>query len=180
MFARLDMGVTIHFEGRLRGSAAFDRALAHARAFAAQRGWRAEPIAEVEVTLRRVRDEEHWDYTGPTRGVAIHPHQNCDPLRLEFDRNLYLQEFVKTQFAPVDVHVTVVELLRLLAPEFETLRVEDEGEYWETSNRSVLERHIHTCLRVLEDELKERPDHVGPVRLPSGRIVDLMSRKRAH
>jgi hypothetical protein len=171
------MGVTIHFEGRLRGSASYHRVLAVAQAFATRHGWASEPIDEAEATLLRVRDEQDWDYTGPTRGLALHPHDECDPLRLEFDRDLYVQEFVKTQFAPVETHVKVVELFRLVAPEFESLQVEDEGEYWETSDLKTLQQHVGTCLRVLEDELKARPDHHGPVRLPTGRIVDYMSRE---
>jgi hypothetical protein len=171
------MGVTIHFEGRLRDAAAYDRVLGEATGFALQHGWMADPIEEAEVTLLRVRDEKDWDYTGPTRGVELRPHDDCDPLRLEFDRDLYVQEFVKTQFAPVEIHLLVVDFLRLVAPEFEVLSVEDEGEYWETSDRAVLERHMQACRRVLDDELQKRPDHVGPVRLPSGRIVDLMSRQ---
>lgn len=177
VFARQEMGVTIHFEGRLREAASFDRVLGVARDFSVQHAWPSEPIDETEVTLLRVRDEQDWDYIGPTRGLALHPHADCDPLRLEFDRDLYVQEFVKTQFAPPDTHVKVVELLRLLAPEFESLQVEDEGEYWGSSDLRILQGHIGACLRVLEEELKARPDHHGPVRLPNGRIVDYMSRE---
>lgn len=171
------MGVTIHFEGRLRGSDAYEHLVRLAEGFAVQHGWRIESIAEVEVALCRVQNEEDWDYVGPTRGVALYPHEDCDPLRLEFDRDLYVQEFVKTQFAPIEIHLKAIELLRLVAPEFEALEVEDEGEYWDTSDLAVLEQHIRTCRQVLDGELKAHPDYAGPVRLPSGRIVDYMSRE---
>jgi hypothetical protein len=146
------------FEGRLRDDNAYERAALQARTYAAKHYWLVEPIAESEVTLRRVRNEESWDYIGPARGLVLHPHESCDPFRLEFDRDLYVQEFVKTQFAPVEVHLGVIELLRLLAPEFERLTVEDDGEYWDTSDVSVLARHIQKCMHVLEDELRNRPD----------------------
>lgn len=42
-------------------------------------------------------------------------------LRLELDRDLYAQESVKTQVAPIDVHVGIVERLTRLASEFEEL-----------------------------------------------------------
>src|SRR5689334_12660576 len=125
------MGVTIHFEGGLRDEKSYERVILRARAFAGQHNWKLESIDESQVTLNRIRNGEPWDYTGLTRGVVLYPHENCDPFRLEFDRNLYVQEYVKTQFAPVEVHVRVIELLRLLAPEFQAVEVEDEGDYWD-------------------------------------------------
>jgi hypothetical protein len=169
------MGVTIHYEGRLKGPDSYSRLMEVARAFADREGWRVEPINEVQVTLQRVRDEQDWDYTGPTRGLTILPREDAEPMRLEFDRDLYVQEFVKTQFAPPEVHVKIVALLRALAPQFETLEVDDEGKYWDTDDIETLRRHIWACNRVLAEELKARPGLRGPVRLPSGRIVDYMS-----
>ena len=52
------MGVTIHFEGRLLGDEAYDRLLACLAAFAARLSWETESIAETEVTLHRMRDEQ--------------------------------------------------------------------------------------------------------------------------
>jgi hypothetical protein len=171
------MGVTIHFEGRLRNEEAFVRSMEVAAAFAREKGWTANPIAEETVALSRVRGEEDWDYLGPTKGLALDPHASCDPVRLEFDRDLYVQEFVKTQFAPIEIHLQIVELLRALSTEFEDLQVEDEGEYWDTSNPAALDGHRQACFHALKDELAKHPDHVGPVRLSTGRIVDLMSRE---
>ena len=79
-----------------------------------------------------MRDEQGWDYTGPTRGIVLYPHENSEPLRLEFDRDLIVQEFIKTQFAPAEIHVKIVGFLKKIAPHFEALTVEDEGEYWDT------------------------------------------------
>jgi hypothetical protein len=58
-------------------------------------GWPIQPIASGEVTLSRVRDEKDWDYIGPVNGIVIYLHEDCDPVRLEFDRDLYIQEFIK-------------------------------------------------------------------------------------
>ena len=171
------MGVTIHFDGRLRSREALDRLVVTARRFAAERGWPCQPINESLVTLKRVRNEEPWDYSGPTTGLAMQPHESAEPFRLEFDRDLYLQEYVKTQFAPAEVHIAIVELLRLLAPEFEVLSVEDEGEYWDTADVTKLRTHMDACHHALQDILHKAPDHHGPIRLPSGRIIDYMSRE---
>jgi len=50
-------------------------------------------------------------------------------VRLEFDENLYVQEFAKTQFAGVDWHLKVVGLLKAIQSYFRELRVADEGEF---------------------------------------------------
>ena len=168
------MGVTIHFEGRLQSEAAYTRCIQNTLAFAAVRGWRVEPIEPAERTLHRVRNDEDLDYSGPTRGVCVLAHDDAERLRLEFDRDLYVQEYVKTQFAPIDVHVAIVELLSQLAPEFEELSVEDEGEYWGTRDRSLLERHISSCFAAMDDAIAADPTLSGPFRMPSGRIADLV------
>src|SRR5262249_26471344 len=111
------------------------------------------------------------------RGLLLQPHQNCDPLRLEFDSNLFLQEFCKTQYAPIEVHVQIVNLLRHLEPEFSGLRVDDEGEYWSSSDLPTLRRHLDACFLALDKHLESNPNMIGPVRGPDGRILDLVSRQ---
>jgi hypothetical protein len=99
------MGVTIHFEGQLTDKVAYGNLIEAAKSFALDRGWRAEPFESDETKLLRVRDEEEWDYVGPVHGIVLYPHVDCDPVRLEFDRDLYIQEFTKTQFAGVQTHL---------------------------------------------------------------------------
>ena len=169
------MGVTIHFEGQLRNRDRLQLVVHAAAEFARARGWPYQAIEEPEVHLARVRDEKDWDYVGPTSGIELLPHERCEPVRLEFDRDCYIQEYTKTQFAGPAVHIEVVTLLRQLAPHFTELLVEDEGEYWEGEDTAVLVRHIDTCNRVLADELRLRPGSVGPVRLPAGRWADFIS-----
>jgi hypothetical protein len=169
------MGVTIHFEGSLHSATALHESLEVARHFAKANGWQVEVIDSPTATLRRVRDEEDWDYVGPVKGLALFPGPDCDPVRLEFDRELYVQEFTKTQFAGLDTHVKVVELLRALEPFFAELKVEDEGEFWETRDREGLKGHVEACNRALRDYLADHPSAQPKVRLEDGRIVDFLS-----
>ena len=169
------MGVTIHFEGRVKTPTAYRLLIDELHDFAAIRGWPCEDISESQTTLKRVRDEKDWDYSGPTFGVQLHPDENADPLRFEFDRDYYLQEFVKTQFAGTATHIVIIDLLKRIEPFFERFIVEDEGEFWETSDESALARHIQRCDEVLQEMLAKHPGARGPVRLASGRIVDFMS-----
>ena len=171
------MGVTVHFEGSLASEGSLKRVVEIAQAFASARDWSVAPIEEAKVKLQRVRCEEDWDYEGPTRGIALQPHANSDPLRLEFDSELYVQEYCKTQFAPLAIHVQVIELLRSIQSEFVKLTVEDEGEYWETSEESRLAEHLNVCFTALDEHIEKDPTLMGPVRAPSGRILDLVSRE---
>ena len=170
------MGVTIHFEGRLRDLPSFAAVLSLARGFSDAHHWPCWPIEQTHVTLKRVRNEEDWDYSGPVNGLAIEPHTDSEPFRLEFDRDLYLQEYCKTQFAPIEVHLQVVELLNLLKPLFENLQVTDEGEYFETGDLALLTQHRNSCFEVIDQYLAEPDRYQGPTRLQSGRIIDITSR----
>jgi hypothetical protein len=101
-------------------------------------------------------------------------HEDCEPLRLEFDRDLYVQEWVKTQFAGVPIHLEVIRLLRDLQQFFETFKVADEGEYWETANEAVLAAHIRSCNDAIADRRSEYPSAQIKVREPNGRLTDLI------
>ncbi len=171
------MGITIHFEGRLKDEVSLEAVLSLTRDFCDERSWPHEQINETHVALNRVRDEEDWDYVGPTKGIAVQPHENSEPFRLEFDKDLYVQEYTKTQFAPVDIHLGLVELLRLLTPHFAILDVIDEGEFFETGNRATLEGHLDRCFALLDEYLVQQDKYYGPIRLESRRIVDVMSRE---
>jgi hypothetical protein len=92
----------------------------------------------------------------------------------EFDENLYVQEFCKTQFADISVHILIIDLLKRIEPYFDNLIIEDEGEYLETADINLLQQHIDNCTRVSEEMKKENPKMSGPFRLKNGRIIDLM------
>jgi hypothetical protein len=136
------MGVTLHYEGQVRDPRCCEQLLATAQAFAERQGWRAEAIRRAHTTLTRKIRGEQQVYAGPTAGVTLFAHQQAEPLRLELDRDLYLQGWTKTQFAPPEVHVQMVALLRMLQPFFRELIVRDEGEYWETADLDRLRAHL--------------------------------------
>src|SRR5579863_3575494 len=152
------MGVTIHFQGRLPDEAAYQQLVAAAISVADHNGWSYDRIDTSDTKLLRVREnEEPWDYLGPTRGLVIHIDDNCEPIRLEFDRDLYIQEWVKTQFAGAATHINVVETLRMLQANFSDLRVQDEGEFWESGSLERLAKHIDTCDRTIRKLAAEHP-----------------------
>jgi len=169
------MGVTIHFEGQLLDERAYQELMAFVSSTAKVEGWRTEPIESKKVTLLRVRDEQDWDYTGPVRGTAVYLHEDCNPVRLEFDENLYVQEFTKTQFAGVDWHLKVVGLLKAIQSYFRELKVDDEGEFWDTGDTGILDDHIQTSKRMIQKVLDENPGARMKVKEPDGKIIDLIT-----
>lgn len=170
------MSITIHFEGTLKDETAYEAVVAEAFKLATEMGWPARPISEEKATLLRVKDEEDWDYVGPIKGIEIEPDENSDPLRLVFDRELYVQDYIKTQFAPVEVHVAVSDFLKRLEPYFETFKVTDEGEYYDTNDLEKLKDNIQWCYKGLDEYLDQEGKYYGPVRSADGRIIDVLEK----
>jgi hypothetical protein len=168
------MGVTVHFEGKLKSENAFAALLQRVQQLAKAQTWLTEIFECGEVTLLRVRNETEWDYKGPTKGIVLYIHEDCDPLRLEFDQDLYIQEFVKTQFAGVRTHVQLIALLREFQVFFAEIKVEDEGEYWETRDEAVLAEHIRRCDEMISEEARKNPSAQVKVRTPDGRLMDIL------
>jgi len=169
------MGVTIHFEGSLKSRQAFDELADIAIKFANERQFAVSTFHEDNKLLQRVRNEQDWDYQGPTDGILIHASEACDPINLEFDENLHLQEYCKTQFAGCEIHILICALLRLIEPFFANLQVYDEAEYWETGDRSILETHLEKVFEMIEEAKNENGKLDGPFRV-NGRIVDLIEK----
>jgi hypothetical protein len=168
------MGVTIHFEGKLKGGAEYSSLLDIVRNFAALQGWPVEDLSESERSLQRVRDEQDCDYVGITKGLIVYPHAECEPLILEFDESFYIQEYCKTQFAGPQVHMAIVRLLRSLHSSFEVLNVEDEGEYWDSGDEETLVGQMQSIDAQIASWVVEKPNCRVAVRLPSLRIVDVI------
>jgi hypothetical protein len=171
-----EMGVTIHFEGQLLGRDAFNDLISATIAFSESRVWLTELIESEKVTLLRIdENEKEWNYMGPARGITVYPSEDCDPIHLQFDKDLYVQEYVKTQFAGVETHLAVLDLLRIVKPFFSDLKVYDEGEYWETSDIHTLRDHMERVQHVIDEEKKNNPSAQVKVKTPDGRIMDLMT-----
>lgn len=168
------MGITIHFEGKLKNRQLLPVVLQLARRFANDHSWPFTEIPEKVRTLMRVWNETDWDYTGSTSGIEIYPHEACDPFRLEFDGDCYIQEYVKTQFAPIQIHIDLIDLLERLRSTFLSLEVVDESDFWEIRNVTSLEAHFSRFFEVMNEEKKKNPRLSGPSRLNNGRIADLL------
>ncbi|HLZ41530.1 MAG TPA: hypothetical protein VKQ11_11230 [Candidatus Sulfotelmatobacter sp.] len=168
------MGVTVHFEGRLKSAEALSSLALRIEEIGRAETLLTERFENSQAKLGRVRDERPWDYVGPSKGILLYLHDDCDPLRLEFDRELYVQEWVKTQFAGVDTHIRLIQILRDIEGFFQTLAVNDEGEYWESENREALAKHIRRCNEVIAEFAAKNPHAQVKVKDPNGRLIDLI------
>jgi hypothetical protein len=171
---RTPMGVTVHFEGSLKSDQAFSSLLLHIEEKGRTETLLTERFENSQAKLARVREERSWDYLGPTKGILLYLHENCEPLRLEFDRELYVQEWVKTQFAGVDTHIRLIQILKDIERFFQTLVVNEEGEYWESENKEALAEHIDRCNEVIAEFAEKNPGSRIKVREPNGRLTDLI------
>ncbi len=172
------MGITIHFSGELKNKDALQEVIKIGEEYASRNKWNVELINEKSKKLERVKNGKDWDYIGPTKGIVLYPHINCEPIYLEFDKDFYIQEYCKTQFAGIDIHIKIVELLHLIKPYFKRFKVIDEGEFWVTKDKKKLENRFHSCFRALKEELdklnKKGVSYQSPVRV-NKRIMDIIS-----
>ena len=100
-----------------------------------------------------------------------------EPLYLVFGTSGRIQNFVKTQFAGVETHIKIVELLEQVRPLFTRLELEDEGGYAQTKDRQRLAREMEDVDIMIAKIKRDRPDAQGPVKRPDGRILDLVGKK---
>jgi len=167
-------GVTIHYEGTAASPEAVEKILAAVSAFARKNKWKIEDASAVKGRLQRVIDEKDKDYEGKITGVVIRVTDNCEPLHFQFGDDLFMQDYVKTQFAGADIHIQIVQLLESLRPLFKKIDVVDEGDYWDFHDKAVLEGHMAKIDSMIEDIKKKNPKAQGPLRMKSGRIADVI------
>jgi hypothetical protein len=172
------MGVTIHYRGKLNRLEDFDALCEELIDIAESISccWtRIDDDWSVEPDARLVHREEGAEIVGELalRGVNIEMKGDCESLSFFFDATGELYDpitrimilegtltkkhnwvSVKTQFAPLAVHIWIVKLLRYLQNKYmANLEVNDEGEYWETSDVETLKQKI--------DFLNEKMDSIA-------------------
>lgn len=159
------MGVTIHYYGKLNKPELADEICNELIDISKELNW----------TITKIDGDSYLK-----KGVIIGPHPNAEPLPLVFDnggvlKNPFTVEYnrnnkkqlddsyhsIKTQFAPIEIHVGVIKLLKYLKKKYlNNLTVHDEGSYWETENVKILEEKISFINKKMDEVegiLKEIP-----------------------
>lgn len=154
------MGITIHYAGRASSEQSIEALFEQSIAIAKEFGWRGNVP---EPTLRR------------ENGISFLPHADCEPVHLWFTRTRRFSDFCKTQFAGPSTHRQVLEFFRRLAPHFSKLVIYDETEDFEIEEEGEkLDRVFEMALAYIKRGFVENPGCEMQVRLPSGRIADLV------
>lgn len=108
------MSMTVYFEGTLKNEELLPVAIYVVQSYGIYRELEFTLYNEEEVTLKRTKDNKEYTYTGPISGIEIFLPENSEPLRFEFDSQLFFQGSCKTQYAPIDTHIMVIELFERL------------------------------------------------------------------
>lgn len=177
-------GVTIHFNGQLKGASTADNVAEAACAVAISKSWRCEPVSDPNdssldlITVQSLRELDGSDELSKANGVVIYPADMSEPLYLVFGAKNKMDNFIKTQFAGADTHIGVIEIFDAIKPFFSRLEIMDEGRYWETRSRANLEEDLASVSAQIAAIKSQQPGVTGPVKRPDGRILDLVAGER--
>src|SRR5687768_9627818 len=118
------MGITIHYRGKVSPKVKLKEFFAYSKVLSDERKWKIEGQ----------EDEFH-----------ILPHDNCELLNFRIAGDGTFQDTCKTQFAPIETHIQIVDFLTSLKLKLSELVVRDEGEYWELRKKERLALQIESC-----------------------------------
>jgi hypothetical protein len=178
----MTMGVTIHYAIKLAGASAYEALRREIADLARLNRWHVETVDVADMELMFTDEDAakpgsaggDRTYRGRVRGLVIELEAGCEHLQLLFDDGWRCQDFVKTQFAPIDAHLSVVRLLRTIAAGGADVTVEDEGGFWATSDLAGLERARKEADAALSSA-RSSGDFYVPFAI-GGRIIDMLPR----
>jgi hypothetical protein len=170
------MGLTIHYRGKLAHTEDIDEFVEELLDIVETMKWPHSVLDDdwtKPATAELVFTEQKAEICGELalKGISFIPHPECEGVPLFFDAEGNLRDpitvmmlldgtlkpeqawlSVKTQYAPLEIHITVVNLLKYLKKRYiPDLEVHDEGKYWETNDLQMLQ----TKVDLLNEKLQE-------------------------
>lgn len=122
--------------------------------------------------LKAISDEMHWKYfvidDEKFVGILVSTHEKCEPLSFIIDKQgrlihpAWLNDdnpldfafyvSTKTHFSTVDTHIAIVKLLKYIKKKYLIdINVIDEGDYYETEDRELLQQKWDFLLKKFEE-----------------------------
>jgi hypothetical protein len=162
------MGITIHYSGQLKEAKLLPSLVEELEDIAKIYDWKTHTFfTEYESDLFKTEDDNN-DY-----GIVLNAPE-CEPiififdyagclyvpwLKAHFTDKMYTHNIsTKTQNAGVEVHIRIIELLRHFNNKYiNNLNVIDEGDYWQTSDKKILEEKFN----FLGDKIKMLTDFIS-------------------
>jgi len=135
------MGITIHYKGTIDKVDKIESFVKEMSDISEEMGW----------TYNIINDKEKH-----LTGIIIKPHEKSESLSFLFDPDGRIRNFtcllfddiddevsniafLKTQYAPLDIHIAVIKLLKYVKSKYiSDLYVFDEADYWETMDENIL------------------------------------------
>ncbi len=151
------MGLTFFYSGKAKGEKEIKKISQIAKKYAKQHNWTSHDIDLPTAT-----------------GLVIEPHPDVENITLLFKKDLYLDNYTKTQFGGAQLHQDVVELFKKIEPFFEKLSIVDESDYWKTGDLGALKENIAFTDSVVKEYKQENPKGTIALRLDNGRIADFV------
>ena len=153
------MGITIHYKGKLNKPDLLNTFCYEIKDIAKDMNWSFNILNnDLNKPNSSYMDEDGYIKGHiPLRGVNVIIHPKAESLSFLFDKNGNLRNilmmtykngkeseasyiFIKTQFAPIEIHITIIKLLEYVKRKYiSNLEVIDEGNYWETRDKKILE-----------------------------------------
>ena len=168
------MGITISYRGRVNPKLKLREFYIYSTLVSKEKGWSISEMEERDgLTMLEQKDGE-IPYTGKLLSFSIDIHENCEPLQFQITQDGYFNNWCKTQFAPLEAHIGVVDFFTQVKIKLAELVVQDEGAYWESRDKEALEERIIRCYMEMQKAKEEDPDYYGPIKSEKGRITDLV------
>ena len=169
------MGISIQYRGSLDNKLAIYELIKEVAEIAKTLNWECEILDQEWKSIPTARFESTKDggiqIVGNTclKGVQFIPHAKCEPIWLFFTmagnmstpfhvaldaEDLYPERKVWitsiTHYAGADIHISILNLFKHLKKKYiSDLEVHDEGGYWETGDKSLLEFKIQKLDRLM-------------------------------
>lgn len=196
------MGITVHYKGKIKDLHLVDDVIDELKDISEIMSWKYTVMNEdweKPNTAEIVRHEDRIEITGhlPLKGIRINPHPDCESLSILFDKNGNLRDVlgmainhkenkdsaagflsVKTQFAPPEIHVSIIKLLKYLKNKYiPVLEVIDEGRYWDTEDKNLLIEKISFLSKKM-DQVEEIISSIQENlnKLPADEAIKLLER----
>jgi hypothetical protein len=184
------MGITIHYKGKLENLELLPSFMEELIDISRIMNWRWQVLDEdwsKPSTAQLHVSEDGATITGDLglKGISIDVHPDCESLSLFFMADGILAmpmsvvmyndgsiaknnawNSIKTQFAPPDVHISIIKLFKYLKKRYiPDLEVMDEGEYWEHEDKAKLIEK----LRFIEEKMDRVAQVLGGIYLDNTR-----------
>lgn len=173
------MGVSIHYSGQLKDAALLPLLVEEVEDIAKILDWTYTIFLREYPNNKFETIESDNDY-----GIMVSP-AGCEPVVFVFDyeghlyspwlKQYFTERFyiyninTKTQFAGAETHIKVIELMRHFNKKyFKNFVMTDEGEYWETGDRTIVEEKIS----FLGDKINQLTNGLKNTKMKEGETIE--------